>query len=112
MSNEQDIIEREHRERVMRSSTFRALAALEPTHPHEWEADYLDEVVENVEAIDRVRWWERVIWGAVVVITGIGAFMAGWMMRPIPEPEPIQWQCDVKVRGAEDEVRCAGVGEQ
>lgn len=98
----------EVKERAMRSSTFKAIAALEDVPPQEWEEGLLDEVIEDVIAVDRVRWTERGWWAAVLAVGVAGAFILGWSMKPVPEEEPVQWDCSVKV-GTPDEVECKGV---
>jgi hypothetical protein len=96
------------REKAMKSSTFKAIAALEDVPPKDWEEGLLDEVIEDVIAVDRVRWFERAVWLFVVLAVGTGAFMAGWYLKPVPEQERIQWNCTVE--GATlDEVECKGV---
>jgi hypothetical protein len=98
----------EVKDRVMRSSTFKAIAALEDAPPSEWEEGLLEEVIEDVIAVDRVRWMERGWWAASLAVGITGAFLLGWVMRPVPEPEPVQWDCTVKV-GTLDEVECKGM---
>lgn len=98
----------EQRDRAMRSSTFKAIAELEDVPPEQWEDGLLDEVIEDVIAIDRVRWFERAVWLFVVLAVGTGAFIAGWMFKPEPEDEPVQWDCTVVV-GQTEEVECTGV---
>lgn len=111
-AEEQEILKRMEDARTMRSSTFKAIASLEESKPEEWEPDYLEEVIENVEAIDRVRWMERGTWIGVVIGIGIGAFLFGWNMKPVPEPQPVQWECTVEFQsGNRDAVDCEGVGE-
>jgi len=95
------------RDRAMRSATFKILAQREGPL-EEWEQGVLEEVIGDTVAIDRVRWFERAVWLFVALAVGTGAFMAGWYIKPVPEPEPIQWNCDVKV-GTSDEVKCKGV---
>lgn len=96
------------RDRAMRSSTFKAIAELEEVPPQDWEEGLLDEVIEDVIAVDRVRWFERAVWGFVVLFVGVSAFLAGWFFKPVPEPEPIQWDCTVDVESTA-EVECTGV---
>lgn len=98
------------RKRAMRSSTFRVLAE-QMDHPvREWGEDLLDEVIEDTIVIERDRRFERGIWIFVVISLALGAFFAGWNMKPEPQPEPIEWQCqrvydDTKV----DTIDCTGI---
>lgn len=98
----------EVRERAMRSSTFKAIAELEDVPPEQWDEDLLDEVIEDVIAVDRVRWFERAVWLFVALTLAVGGYLLGWSMKPVPKPEPVQWNCDVKV-GTLNEVECRGV---
>lgn len=98
----------EDRERAMKSSTFKALAEREEEPVSEWPVEVLDEVVGDTIAVDRVRWFERAVWLFVVIAVGVLAFMAGWFFKPIPEPEPIKWDCEVVI-GSTEEVDCTGV---
>lgn len=99
--------------RAMRTSTFKAIAALEYGPPEQWEEGLLDETVDNALAVERVRWFERELWMLGLVVLVVGAFVAGWHMRPIPEPEPVQWNCTVEYdNGGEEQVDCRGEGER
>lgn len=105
-----DMRRERQRDRAMHSPTFKAIAALEEVPPEKWEEDYLDEVIENVQAIDRDRWSERGIWLFVVIAVGIMAFIGAWQMKPEPKPVPIEWSCtrtydDTKA----DEINCTGI---
>lgn len=106
--NERDALADLDREKVMRSSTFKAIAELEDVPPSEWDEDLLDEVIEDVIAVDRVRWFERAVWIFVVLVVGTGAFLAGWHLKPEPEMDPVKWDCNVTV-GARNQVDCTGV---
>lgn len=96
------------RAKIMRSSTFKAIAELEDVPPERWEDGLLEEVIEDVVAIDRVRWFERAVWIFVVLSVGTGAFIAGWFIKPIPEHGRVEWDCTVVV-GSTEEVECTGV---
>jgi hypothetical protein len=98
----------EVKDRAMRSSTFKAIAELEDVPPEEWDEDLLDEVIEDVIAIDRVRWMERALWIFAVLSVGAGAFLAGWHFKPVPEPEPVKWDCSVVI-GSREQVKCTGM---
>ncbi len=110
MEELQPLIDEDRKRRIMRSSTFKAIAALEDVPPNQWGEALLEEVIEDVIEIDRVRWFERAIWGFVVLAVGAGAFMLGWYMKPIPEPERVKWECTVAFDAKQgDEVDCTGV---
>jgi hypothetical protein len=111
-SEEQAELHRMADARTMRSSTFKAIASLEESKPEDWDPEYLQEVIENVEAVDRVRWMERGTWIGAVIGLAVGAFLLGWNMKPIPAPEPVKWDCSVEFSSGErDQVDCTGVGE-
>lgn len=98
------------KKRAMRSSTFKAIAALEDGPPELWEEGLLDEVVEDVIAVNRVRWFERVTWVVVLMVVGTSAYLAGWNLKP--EPEAFEWECDIAYEGGVAEaVGCVEVAK-
>lgn len=105
-----DLREEKQRDRAMRSSTFKVLAA-QCDHPvSEWGEDLLDEIVEDTIVIEQDRKFERGIWVFVVLALAGAAALAGWHLKPEPEPEPILWSCtrtydNIKV----DTIECKGV---
>lgn len=99
--------------RAMRSSTFKAIAALEFGPPEEWEEGLLDEVVEDVIAVDRVRWHERSTWISVVIAVGMASFALAWMFKPEPEQLPITFECGIEyVDGVGKDVQCEGAPDE
>lgn len=104
----QKAIDEDHTKKIMRSSTFKAIAELEDVPPSEWDEDLLEEVIEDVIAVDRVRWFERAVWIFVVLVVGTSAFVAGWHFKPEPKMDPVKWDCSVVI-GTRDKVDCTGV---
>lgn len=105
-----DLRKEKRHDRARHSSTFKAIADLEEVPVGEWDADYLEEVIENVEAIDRDRRFERGIWVFVVLALAGVAALTAWHLKPEPEPEPIMWSCTRTYDNVEvDTIECQGV---
>lgn len=106
----EDLREERRRDRARHSSTFKALAGQVDQPVSEWEKDLLDEVIEDSIVVERDRWAERGIWIFVALALAGAGVLAGWHLKPEPEPEPIMWSCtrvydDVEV----DTIECQGV---
>ena len=98
------------RRRVMKSSTFKAIASLEEVPPEQWDEGLLDEVIEDVIAVDRARWFERAVWLFIAITLAVGGYLLGWSMKPEPHQENVQWDCTVVFdTKAGDKVDCQGV---
>jgi len=94
----------------MKSSTFKAIASLEEVPPEQWDEGLLDEVIEDVIAVDRVRWFERAVWLFIAITLAVGGYLLGWSMKPEPHQENVQWDCTVVFdTKAGDKVDCQGV---
>lgn len=98
--------------RVMRTSTFDALASTYEEDPYDLPQEVLEDLIEDTIEVNRRRVLERTTWLMVVVTVAAAAFGTGWYLRPLDEPEPMV--CDVTlINEGEDvtNVRCTGVYE-
>lgn len=105
----EDLREERRRERAMRSSTFKAIAALEFGPPEQWEEGLLEETIENTIAVDKVRWAERWTWITLVFAVGVGSFAGARLTTPPPTPVPVVVECAIKYeQGVAEDVICEG----
>lgn len=96
--------------RLMRTSTFKALASLEYGPPEAWDPEFLQETLENTQAVERMRWSERWVWISALFALGVAGFSLAWMVKPMPEPEPVEWSCVVTYdHDGKEQVECSGV---
>lgn len=95
--------------RLMKTSTFEALASIERTPPEEWEPGILAAVLEDTAVVERSRWIERA-WWLVIGVFGLAAvYASATSFTPVHEPQP--WKCTVELAQTEkgpDKVHCNG----
>lgn len=95
--------------RLMKTSTFEALASIETKPVDEWEPGILAAVLEDTATVERSRWIERGWWIALILVGGAAAFASAQSMEPGPTPEP--WRCTIELSqdGVDPDVlRCTG----
>lgn len=102
--------EQKARKRLMKTSTFDALAASEDKPVDEWEPEVLEAVLTDTVEVEKRRWIERASWIMLAVVTAGFGYIGGFYMHEEQKPEP--WVCDITLLGetAEeaDHVRCTG----
>lgn len=96
--------------RMMRTSTFDALASAYEGDPYDLPQEILDDLIEDTVEVNRRRVLERTTWLIVVVMVAGAAFAAGWYLRPMDEPEPVTCNVTLIDHGTDvTEVRCTEV---
>lgn len=87
--------EQKARKRLMKTSTFDALAMSEDRPVEEWSDEVLDAVLEDTVEVEKRRWMERAQWAVIgLVLAGFG-YLGGLHIHEQEKPGP--WECDVKV---------------
>lgn len=87
--------EQKARKRLMKTSTFDALAMSEDKPVEEWSPEVLDAVLEDTAEVERRRWIERASWIVLALTTAGFGYLGGLEMHERDEPELVT--CDVKV---------------
>lgn len=81
--------------RLMKTSTFEALASIERTPPEEWEPGILAAVLEDTAVVERARWIERA-WYIVLGLFALAAvYASATSFSPVHEPQP--WKCTIEL---------------
>lgn len=102
--------EQKARKRLMKTSTFDALAMSEEKPLDEWSPEILDAVLADTAEVEKRRWLERASW-IVLAMTAAGfGFLGGQYMHEEQKPEP--WDCVIQLLGETanepDILRCTG----
>jgi hypothetical protein len=98
------------KKRLMKTSTFDALAMSEDKGIAEWDDEVLAAVLEDTAEVEKRRWIERGSWIVTVVVAAGFGILAGQYVHEETKPQP--WVCEITLVGqtAEepDKVRCTG----
>ena len=102
--------EQKARKRLMKTSTFDALATSEEKPVEEWTPEVLTAVLTDTAEVEKRRWIERASWIMLALVTAGFGYVGGLYMHEQQKPEP--WVCNITLLGetAEeaDHVRCTG----
>lgn len=87
--------EQKARKRLMKTSTFDALATSEEKPIDEWAPEVLDAVLEDTVEVEKRRWIERASWITFALVTAGLGYLGGLYMHEQEKPALVE--CDVKV---------------
>lgn len=87
--------EQKAQKRLMKTSTFDALAVSEEKPVEEWSPEVLEAVLDDTAEVEKRRWMERAQWIVLALVLGGFGYLGGQYLHEQQKPGP--WECDVKV---------------
>jgi hypothetical protein len=96
--------------RLMKTSTFDALAMSEEKPVEEWDEAVLTAVLDDTAEVEKRRWIERASWIVLAMVTAGFGYVGGNYIHEEMKPEP--WTCVITLVGEKaedpDVLRCTG----
>ena len=96
--------------RLMKTSTFYALAEAEDGEPMDWPQEVLESVLADTVAVQYRRRMERAQWIVLALVTAGFGYLGGLHIHEETKPQP--WNCRIELLGETadepDVVRCVG----